>query len=173
MSFQGTSDNVPTGAPRGSLILHVLRRLLLALFGFFIAVVIGLVAIVAIYAFAAQLPGAPGYFESMSMTPIAMLFIPPLWLLYMLVALTVTAPVAILAILVSEAFSIRSPFIHMLFGAAAAALGYALMWPKQEETLAPAATWPDVMVIVGAGLVAGLVYWLVAGRDAGFRRPRY
>ncbi|MET3592657.1 hypothetical protein ABID26_002045 [Mesorhizobium shonense] len=26
-------------------------------------------------------------------------------------------------------------------------------------------------IIAGAGLVAGLVYWLIAGRDAGFRRP--
>jgi hypothetical protein len=31
--------------------------------------------------------------------------------------------------------------------------------------------WADIGIIAAAGLVAGLVYWLIAGRDAGFRRP--
>jgi hypothetical protein len=31
--------------------------------------------------------------------------------------------------------------------------------------------WVDIGIIAAAGLVAGLLYWLIAGRDAGFRRP--
>ena len=33
--------------------------------------------------------------------------------------------------------------------------------------------WADIGIIAAAGLVAGLVYWLIAGRDAGFRRPLF
>jgi hypothetical protein len=31
--------------------------------------------------------------------------------------------------------------------------------------------WADFGIIAGASLVAGLIYWLIVGRDAGFRRP--
>ncbi|SFP56986.1 hypothetical protein SAMN03159463_04476 [Mesorhizobium sp. NFR06] len=56
----------------------------------------------------------------------------------------------------------------MLFGAAAAAAGFMLILPDAADD---PERWGDMGIIAGAGLVAGLIYWLIAGRDAGFRRP--
>lgn len=67
-------------------------------------------------------------------------------------------------------FSLRNFLLHMVFGAAAAAAGFALIWPSAPEDISPE-RWTDIGIIAAAGLVAGLVYWLIAGREAGFRRP--
>lgn len=56
----------------------------------------------------------------------------------------------------------------MVFGAAAAAAGFVLIWPSAPEDLSPE-RWADIGITAAAGLVAGLVYWLIAGREAGFR----
>ena len=48
------------------------------------------------------------------------------------------------------------------------AAGFMLIWPDATDDPQRLA---DMGIIAGAGLVAGLIYWLIAGRDAGFRRP--
>lgn len=148
---------------------HVLKRLFLALFGYFIALLLGLVAIVVIYSVLSFLPGSPAYFKDMSMTPIMLLLLPPLWILYILVAFGCTVIPALVAILVSESFSLRQVWLHMLFGGLCALIGYVLLAP-QTEGVQQGPALPDLGIVLGAGLVAGFVYWLVAGRDAGFRR---
>ena len=160
---------IETQQPRGSLIVHLLKRIFLALFGYLVALVFGLLAIVVIYGVLSHVPGAPAYFTSMSMTPIALLYLPPLWLLVMMVALIATAVPAFFAIMAGEFLSLRSIWLNMLFGGAVALIGYVMLASETylvgfEQALA------DFGVIVGAGFVAGFVYWLIAGRDAGFRR---
>ncbi|TGS54613.1 hypothetical protein EN826_033300, partial [Mesorhizobium sp. M1D.F.Ca.ET.183.01.1.1] len=70
--------------------------------------------------------------------------------------------------LIAEFFSLRSFWLHMLFGAAAAAAGFMLIWPDAADD---PERWADIGIIPGGGLVAVLIYWLIAGRDAGFRGP--
>ena len=60
--------------------------------------------------------------------------------------------------------------ILMVFGAIAAVAGFALIWPDAPEN---PERWADTGIIAAAGLVAGLTYWLIAGRDAGFKRPLF
>lgn len=152
---------------RGSLVGHVIKRIFLVLCGYAVALLVGLVAIVAIYAFASYLPNAPGYFVAMSMTPIAMLFVPPFWILYLMIAAAATFVPMTLWALISESFSLRSIWLHLLAGLATATFGYLLIGNQTVgvENL------PDVAIIAAAGPFGGLVYWLIAGRDAGFRRP--
>lgn len=155
------------GATRGSLVGHVLKRVFFALMGYGVALLVGLVAIVAIYAFASYLPNTPAYFDAMAMSPIAMLFVPPFWILYLMIAGAATFVPATLWAVVSETFSLRSIWLHLLAGLATAAFGYLLIGSQTigVENL------PDLAIVVGAGPFGGLVYWLIAGRDAGFRRP--
>lgn len=49
-----------------------------------------------------------------------------------------------------------------------AAAGFMLLSPDAPHD---PERWADLGIILAAGLVAGFVYWLIAGRDAGFRRP--
>lgn len=149
---------------------HVLKRILMMLAGYLVAVLVGLVAVVAIYGALSSLPNAPGYFDAMGLTPIAVLVVPPLGMFVYFLTLILTGLQTLVFALIAEFFSLRNFLLHMLFGATSASAGFFLIWPGAPEDTE---RWADVGIIAAAGLVAGLVYWLIAGREAGFRRPLY
>ncbi len=76
-----------------------------------------------------------------------------------------TAPVFVLAALVAEGFRLRDWLYHAGMGTLSAAVSTVVVYADGF-----AAT-PSFAVLLAAGAVAGLVYWLVAGRGAGFFRP--
>jgi hypothetical protein len=86
-------------------------------------------------------------------------------------------PLAIL-IGIAEAFKIRSLLIHALAGVAVFMLGYygtGLAPPSYEESIdrPPPPVRHDTEVAMAAGVVFGLSYWALAGRNAGrWREPR-
>jgi hypothetical protein len=147
---------------------YILKRILMVLVGYLVAVLVGLIAVVVIYAILSALPNAPGYFELMEFTPVAVLVVPPLAMFVYFLTIILTGMQTLVFALIAEFFSLRSFWLHMLFGAAAAAAGFMLIWPDAADD---PERWADTGIIAAAGLVAGLVYWLIAGRDAGFRRP--
>jgi hypothetical protein len=155
--------------PGGSAVVHVLKRLIMALFGYFVALIFGLAGIVALYSILSYIPGTPNYFDYMQLTPIAMLLLPPLWIFTLIVSLMTTFVPAMLVILASESLALRSAWLHMLFGALVGMIGYVLLGERTigASTLVDLS---DLTIIGGAGLIAGFVYWLIAGRDAGFSR---
>jgi len=149
---------------------HVMKRILMMLAGYLVALLVGLVAVVAIYAALSSLPNAPEYFGLMSISPIAVLLVPPLGMFIYFLTIVVTGLQTLIFALIAESFSLRNVLLHMFFGAASAVGGFALMWPSSPEDMDPE-RWADLGIIAAAGLVAGLIYWLIAGREAGFRRP--
>lgn len=148
---------------------YILKRILMVLAGYLVGVLVGLVAVAAIYAALSSLPNAPAYFDVMGVTPIAALVVPPLGIFIYFLTIVVTGPQTLVLALIAEFFSLRNALLHMFFAAAAAAGGFFLIWPSTAEDMDPE-RWADIGIIAAAGLVAGLVYWLIAGRDAGFRR---
>lgn len=151
---------------------HALKRVLMMLAGYFVAVLVGLIAVVAIYAALSSLPNAPEYFGFMGVTPIAALVVPPLGMFVYFLTIILTGLQTLIFALIAEFFSLRNFWLHMVFGAAAAIGGFARVWPSAPEDMGPE-RWADITIIAAAGLVAGLIYWLIAGREAGFRRPLY
>jgi hypothetical protein len=76
-------------------------------------------------------------------------------------------PASIIALL-TEAFSIRSVLAYAIGGAAVGAACYLSLVPYDTET------WQfngivrrHMEIMTGAGIVAGLIYWMIAGRNAG------
>lgn len=69
-------------------------------------------------------------------------------------------------IAVSEIFSVRSILYWLLVGVALAALGCLFLAAQTDE----AVTGPRIALLSGVGALGGLVYWTIAGREAG-RRP--
>ncbi len=72
------------------------------------------------------------------------------------------------AVVVAEGFAIRTPWYWLAVGGAIGAAGYLL------DDMARGTPWDGLHVSfpLAAGFVAGLVYWLVAGRRAGIgQRP--
>lgn len=80
---------------------------------------------------------------------------------------------AMVVALVTEAFGLRSILVYAVGGAAIGAACYLSLVPFDPETMRfVGVIRRELEVMVGAGVVGGLVYWLVAGRNAGlWRRP--
>ncbi|RWX60502.1 hypothetical protein, partial [Mesorhizobium sp. M2A.F.Ca.ET.039.01.1.1] len=112
---------------------HVLKRILMVLVGYLVAVLAGLIAVVVIYAILSSLPNAPGYFGLMEFTPVAVLVVPPLGMFVYFVTIILTGMQTLVFALIAEFFSLRSFWLHMVFGAAAAAAGFMLIWPDAAD----------------------------------------
>lgn len=76
-------------------------------------------------------------------------------------------PAMIMAV-VTEGFSIRSLLFYALGGAATGLATYLAFTPFDSASMSFAiADRRELEIMTGAGIVAGLVYWAIAGRSAG------
>jgi hypothetical protein len=91
---------------------------------------------------------------------------PVLAVLLSIWAFHMVVPAAI-GVVISEALAIRSWIYHAANGGISAWLGWALTQDIQEEYRF--LTEPGILI--AAGLLGGLVYWLIAGWTAGFWKP--
>jgi len=70
--------------------------------------------------------------------------------------------------LITEAFAIRSLLFYALAGALVGAACYLSLVPFDPDSWSfHGVIRRELEVMTGAGIVAGLVYWLIAGRNAG------
>jgi hypothetical protein len=98
---------------------------------------------------------------------IALMFGGPLLALLLSIwAFYVFVPAAI-GVLISEAFAIRSWIFHAANGGLSAWLGWALTQDIRDEYR----FLTEPRMLVAAGLLAGLAYWIVSGCTAGFWKP--
>jgi hypothetical protein len=74
---------------------------------------------------------------------------------------------AALGAVIAEVFAIRSWIFHVANGGISAWIGLNTM----VEMRKPADFYSEPVIVVGAGIVAGFVYWAVAGWSAGFWKP--
>jgi hypothetical protein len=74
---------------------------------------------------------------------------------------------------VTEAFSIRSALAYAVGGALVGLACYLGLVPFDPETLRfEGIVRRHLEIMTGAGIIAGLVYWMIAGRTAGaWRQP--
>lgn len=78
---------------------------------------------------------------------------------------------ALCVVLVTEAFSVRSMLAYAVLGGLAGLGAYLAFVPFDTVTM----TFTGVVrrhleIMTGAGILGGVVYWIVAGRNAGFWR---
>jgi len=80
---------------------------------------------------------------------------------------------ALIVVLITEAFSIRSMLAYAVGGALVGAACYLGLVPFDPQTLQfDGIVRRHLEIMTGAGIVAGLVYWMIAGRTAGaWRNP--
>jgi Na+/proline symporter len=75
---------------------------------------------------------------------------------------------ALVVVLITEAFYIRSVLAYAIGGAVVGAACYLGLIPFDPETLKfDGIVRRHLEIMTGAGVVAGFVYWLIAGRNAG------
>ena len=80
---------------------------------------------------------------------------------------------ALIVVLITEAFYIRSVLAYAVGGALVGAACYLGLVPFDPETMRfDGIIRRHLEIMTGAGIVAGLVYWMIAGRSAGaWREP--
>jgi hypothetical protein len=74
---------------------------------------------------------------------------------------------AMIGVVIAEALAIRSWMYHAANGGISAWLGWAFMQDIQEKYR----FLTEPRILIAAGLLGGLVYWIVAGWTAGFWKP--
>ena len=75
---------------------------------------------------------------------------------------------AMIVALITEAFYIRSVLVYAVGGALVGAACYLGLVPFDPETMRfDGIIRRHLEIMTGAGIVAGLVYWMIAGRNAG------
>jgi hypothetical protein len=81
---------------------------------------------------------------------------------------------AMIIALITEAFSVRGVLTYAIGGGLVGLACYLGLVPFDTETLRfEGIVRRHLEIMTGAGIVAGLVYWMVAGRNAGaWREPR-
>ena len=81
---------------------------------------------------------------------------------------------ALIIALITEAFSIRSSLAYAVGGALVGLACYLGLVPFDPEALHfEGIVRRHLEIMTGAGIVAGIVYWMIAGRSAGdWRQPR-
>jgi hypothetical protein len=83
-----------------------------------------------------------------------------IWAFYMLVP-------AMIGVLISEALAVRSWIYHAANGGVSAWIGWALSRDIQDEYR----FLTEPSILIAAGLLGGLAYWIVSGWTAGFWKP--
>jgi len=82
----------------------------------------------------------------------------------------------LIAVVLAEAYRIRSLLVHMVAGAAILLFAYygaGLSAPREESIdYPPPPISRAVEIVIAAGVAFGLTYWLIAGRNAGRWRER-
>ena len=81
---------------------------------------------------------------------------------------------AFLAVIIAEVFSIRFLLYYGTMGAVVGLLGYygSNISARLEDTTEMTPVAHSLELVVIAAIIGGLVYWLVAGRNAGWWRRR-
>lgn len=75
---------------------------------------------------------------------------------------------ALILVLLTEAFGVRSLIAYALGGAAVGVCAYLAFVPFDSDSMRFAAIdHRELEVMTGAGILSGVVYWLIAGRAAG------
>jgi Na+/proline symporter len=81
---------------------------------------------------------------------------------------------ALIVVLITEAFNVRGALTYGIGGAIVGAACYLGLVPFDPDTFQfQGIVRRHLEIMTGAGIVGGLVYWLIAGRTAGtWREPR-
>jgi len=141
----------------------ILRLLLVPLGG---AVATTVAAVVLVFAhwnlFVLQATKAPGAVEDYFF---ALIVAAPAILLVLAISVSLMLVPAAIGVLIAEAFAIRSWIYHVANGGLSAWIGGAMVNGLNDDYFT------SPMLMVAAGLAAGLAYWLVAGWTSGFWKP--
>jgi hypothetical protein len=148
---------------------HIAKRLAFVVLGYFAGLVVGAISFPGILAIISAFNPASQLWQVMGFAPVALLAVPIILLYVMWIVMMLTViPAAILNGL-AEIFGLRPMWLH-LFIALLLAGGAGLQIAPDWFTAMNLNRWLITLAILLSALIAGFVYWGIAGQFAGIRR---
>ena len=151
------------------MIAHIAKRIAFVILGYFAALAAGAAVFPGILLFIAYFKPDSELWQLLGLGPIAVILVPVILVYIMSIVMVLTfIPAAILK-LITEIFSLRQIWVHLLISLLLAAATGLLLVPDWFSAMS-LDRWLLTLAVLLSALVAGLVYWAIAGRMAGFRR---
>ena len=148
--------------------MPVVKRLFLALSGYLASILVFFLALALLFAGASALFPDIGAWSVMGVSPVLALGAPVAGLFLIVAAMTLSAIPMLIAVLLTEWFGWRSVWIYAVPASVVTAAAYLALSPRVwfgADILVAA----ELAIFAVAGAIAGLLYWAIAGRNAGFR----
>ncbi|WP_119270611.1 hypothetical protein [Taklimakanibacter deserti] len=151
------------------MIVHIAKRIAFVVLGYFAALAAAAGAFPSILLIMSSFYPESQVWQIAGLAPVA-LFIAPVLLFYSMsiVMILTCIPAAILK-LITEIFSLCQLWLHLLISLLLAASAGLLLMPDWFSGMT-LDRWLLTLAVALSALIAGLVYWAIAGRMAGFRR---
>lgn len=151
------------------MIAHIAKRIAFVVLGYFVALAAGAAAFPGLLAIISAFYPDSDLWQMMGFAPLAILIAPFIFFYVMWIVMILTfIPAAILNGL-TEIFAWRALWLH-LFIAVVLAVGAGLLLVPDWFLDMNLDRWLITLAILLSALLAGLVYWAIAGQRAGFRQ---
>lgn len=151
------------------MIAHIAKRIAFVVLGYVVALAAGATVFPIILALISAFYPDSELWQTMGFAPLALLVAPIILFYSMWIVMILTAiPAAILNGL-TEIFGLRALWLHLLI-AALLAVGASLLLMPDWFLDMNFNRWLITFAILLSALLAGLVYWAIAGQRAGFRQ---
>jgi hypothetical protein len=148
---------------------HIAKRVAFVVLGYFAGLAVGAASFPGILAIISSFNPASQLWQMMGFAPLALLVAPIIILYVMWIVMVLTfIPAAILNAL-TELFGLRQLWLHLLIAVLLAG-GAGLLIAPDWFTAMDLDRWLITLAILLSALIAGFVYWAVAGQFAGMRR---
>lgn len=146
----------------------IASRIAFVVLGYFAGIATGSAAFPCVLAIISVFVPDSALWDWLGLGPVAMIAAPILFFFVMWITVVMTFIPAAIANLLTEAFAIRNVYVHILIAIGLAVSAGLVLDPHWFAMMGT-----DRMLITFAAfcgaVVGGLVYWAIAGRNAGFR----
>jgi len=151
------------------MIAYIAKRIAFVVLGYFAGLAAGAAAFPGILLFIAYFKPESQLWQVLGLGPIAVVVAPVILVYIMSIVMILTfIPAAVLK-LITEIFGMRWLWLHLVISLLLAAVAGLMIMPDWFSAMT-ADRWLITLAIALSALVAGVVYWAIAGRMAGSRR---
>lgn len=150
------------------MIAHIAKRFAFVVLGYLVALLAGSAAFPGVLALISSFNPDSQLWQMMGFAPLALLVAPIILFYVMWIVMVLTViPAAVLNGL-TEIFALRALWQHLVIAALLAVFAGLLLAPDWFFDM-NTDRWLVTLAILLSALIAGVVYWAIAGQRAGFR----
>lgn len=149
------------------MIAAIATRIAFVVLGYFAGIATGSAAFPCVLAIISAFVPDSALWDWLGLGPIAMVAAPVLFFVVMWITVVMTFIPAAIANFLTEAFAIRNVYVHILIAIGLAVSAALIIDPTWFAMMGTDRMLITIAAFCGA-VVGGLVYWAIAGRNAGF-----